>query len=384
MENQDVILAAITEHSEKFTKAQHALSVQQNEAAERLAGIEQEVAAMKGRSIHGGGNVDAAPSVSAEFIKSAQMQAMRDGAPGTGRVTLKTGGIKTLTKALNNSGVGQASGNQDYSVQPNRDVSNLWNQPQRRLSLIDALRVLPVSAAAFEYMQLTGFTNAAAVQSKEGDTKAEQTVATTIVTSQIATVAAFVRSSLQVTEDAPQLAYQLDNLLGYGCMAKLENLLINGAGNATDRIKGLLAYATAATTSATAAADMIGEALDELDSNGWQASVIVLNPADWGAIQRERSTSNGQYILGSARNPAPPSLWSVPVVTSPSLAAGTALVLDGSQLALLDRQEVSVMSSREDGTNFVTNQVTTLAELRAGLAVFSPGAVLSVDLSPTT
>lgn len=384
MENQDVILAAITEHGEKFTKAQHALSVQQNEAAERLAGIEQEVAAMKGRGTYMG-NVDAAPSVSGEFIKSAQMQAMRDGAPGTGRVTLKTGGIKTLTKAINNAGVGQSSGNQDYNVQPNRDVSNLWNQPQRRLSLIDALRVLPVSAAAaFEYMQLTGFTNAAAVQSKEGDTKAEQTVATTIVTSQIATVAAFVRSSLQVTEDAPQLAYQLDNLLGYGCMAKLENLLINGAGNATDRIKGLLAYATAATTSATAAADMIGEALDELDSNGWQASVIVLNPADWGAIQRERSTSNGQYILGSARNPAPPSLWSVPVVTSPSLAVGTALVLDGSQLALLDRQEVSVMSSREDGTNFTTNMVTTLAELRAGLAVFSPGAVLSVDLTPTT
>jgi hypothetical protein len=43
-----------------------------------------------------------------------------------------------------------------------------------------------------------------------------------------------------------------------------------------------------------------------------------------------------------------------------------------------------VASSREDGSNFTTNMVTTLAELRAGLAVFSPGAVLSVDLTPTT
>ncbi len=41
-------------------------------------------------------------------------------------------------------------------------------------------------------------------------------------------------------------------------------------------------------------------------------------------------------------------------------------------------------SSREDGNNFSTNMVSLLAEGRMGLAVFSPGAVLSVDLVPTT
>lgn len=385
----DPLLAAVAEHAERFEKAAAASALEIKalkdanvEQSELVNGMAQEIAEMKTGARIVGGNFSAAPSPSAEFVKSSQLQAMRDGANGTGRVTLKSGGLKLLTKAISNTGVGQ-SGDQSYSVAPDRDSSNLWANPQRRLSLIDAMPTLPVSTATFLYMQLSGYANAAAVQAKEGDAKAQGSMPTAEVTANIATVAHFVRSSQQVIDDAPALAFQLDNLLSYGCMSKLENLLINGTGGA-GQIKGLLAYATPFAATGAAAADRIGEALDELDSNGWHASVIVLSPADWGAIQRERSTTNGQYVLGSARNPAPPSLWSVPVVTCPALAAGTALVLDASQLALLDRQEVVVASSREDGSNFTTNMVTTLAELRAGLAVFSPGAVLSVDLTPTT
>jgi hypothetical protein len=41
-----------------------------------------------------------------------------------------------------------------------------------------------------------------------------------------------------------------------------------------------------------------------------------------------------------------------------------------------------LQASRHDGNNFTQNMTTLLAELRAGLAVFSTGAVLSVDISP--
>ena len=68
-------------------------------------------------------------------------------------------------------------------------------------------------------------------------------------------------------------------------------------------------------------------------------------------------------------------------MTTPSLAAGTVLVLDVQQVSILAREEVTVMASREDGTNFTTNLVTMLAEMRAGLAVFSAGAVLKVALA---
>jgi hypothetical protein len=54
-------------------------------------------------------------------------------------------------------------------------------------------------------------------------------------------------------------------------------------------------------------------------------------------------------------------------------------VLDTSQVALLERQDATVqMGWIED--QFARNVVTVRAELRAGLAVFSPTAVLHIEL----
>jgi len=48
-------------------------------------------------------------------------------------------------------------------------------------------------------------------------------------------------------------------------------------------------------------------------------------------------------------------------------------------MALLDRQSV-MLEVGHVGTQFAQNLVTLRAELRAGLAVFSPSAILEVTL----
>jgi HK97 family phage major capsid protein len=314
------------------------------------------------------GAMKSAGTSTGQFLKSAQLAAMIQGAPSTGRVELK-GTAADLKAAVTSS---------TYSVQPLREPG-LFNNPQRPLSLLDSMVSLKVSAGSFEYVRLNGYTNAAAVQVVEGDEKAEASVPSVLVTANIATIAHWTRASLQVLSDAPALTQQLDNLLSYGVRAKLENELLNGPGG-TGRIHGLVPQATAFTPTVGAKpADAIGEAKTALEAAGWIPSLIVMNPADWFSIASERADSgDGQYVLGSPRDPSGPSLWGVPVVTTPSLATGTTLVLDAGQVALLDRESVTVMASREDGTNFTTNMVTLLAEMRAGLAVFSAGAVLKI------
>lgn len=303
-----------------------------------------------------------------QFVKSAQLAAMLQGAPSTGRVELKGSPIHQKAAVTSST----------YSVQPNREPG-MFNNPQRPLTLLESMASLPVTSGAFEYVRLDGYTNAAAVQVAEGDAKAEASVPSELVSANIATIAHWTRASLQVLSDAPALTQQLDNLLSYGVRAKLENELLNGPGG-TGRIHGLVPQATAFTPTVGAkAADAIGEAKTALEAAGWVPSLIVMNPADWFAIASERADSgDGQYVLGSPRDPAGPSLWGVPVVTTPSIATGTTLVLDAGQVALLDRQSVTVMASREDGANFTTNMVTLLAEMRAGLAVFSAGAVMKI------
>ncbi|GLK90035.1 phage major capsid protein [Pseudomonas turukhanskensis] len=313
--------------------------------------------------------------LSLKFSQSDQFAAVQNGAPTTGRVALDGVSIKALT----NAGAG-VTGSTDYNVQAQR-ADGLYNDPRRSLTLLDILPRLPVSVGSFEYMRLIDYVNAAAFQTEEGQQKAEATLEMEPETATIATIAHFTRASVQVLDDAPALAQKIGDLLQYGLLAKLEAELVSGT-EGKGRIKGLVDFAIPfAVTGTPAPVDAIGQAVVGMNSNGWEAGLIVMNPVDWFTISSERGT-DGQYVLGSPRDPSPPALWGVPVVTTPSLAVGSVLVVDPNQVAILDREQPSLMASRESGNNFTTNMVTLLAETRAGLAVFSAGAVLVVDLTP--
>lgn len=351
----DVMREGLTKFDSKFTGQIAAIKEQVIDLAQKSQGFIP-------------GAIGGKENTTGHFLKSSQLAAMIQGAPSTGRVELK--GATAHQKAAVTSS--------SYSVQPMRDLG-LFNNPQRPLTLLESMATLPVSSGSFEYVRLDGYTNAAAVQVAEGDVKAEASVPSALVTANIATIAHWTRASLQVLSDAPALTQQLDNLLSYGVRAKLEAEILNGPGG-TGRILGLVPQAGAFTPTVGAkAADAIGEAKTALEAAGWMPSLIVMNPADWFAIASERAaTGDGQYVLGSPRDPSGPSLWGVPVVATPGIAAGTTLVMDAAQVALLDRESVTVMASREDGANFTTNMITLLAEMRAGLAVFSTGAVLKI------
>lgn len=387
----DPLLAAVAEHAERFEKAAaasaleiKALQAEKAEAAERLAGIEQEVAAMKTFGARGGGRLLASESAGVLFAKSAGYQAMtQNGQDSTGRVNLQGAGVKLLTKAVVSAGRGGV-GDNDYTVAPERDRNNLWGFAHRPLYLFDVLPVIPVNSGSYEYTQLDpSYVNAADYQTTEGTQKAESGFPTVDAVASIATIAHWVPVSKQVLADAPSLSTQLDNLLSFGVRNRAENQVLNGPGG-TGKIHGLIPQATAFAATANDPQDRIGEAVTALSAAGWSPGLIVMNPTDYGAIQRTRGATEGAYLLGSPLAPAPPVLWNTPVVTSASMPAGSALVLDPSQTAILDREQVNVQASQANGTDFTSNKVTLLAEGRLGLAVFSPGAVLSVDLTPTT
>lgn len=307
------------------------------------------------------------------FIQSGQLQSLNNGANSTGRVELKNGDLPTLRKALTSDSV---------DMQPQR-AQGLYNNPQVSLTLLDLLPVIPVSSGSFEFMSLKTAANGAAVQVTQGSMKAESAPEFELKTANIITIAHWVRASNQVLSDAPALQNQLNNLLRYGVQAKLEAELTKGDGT-TGHILGLELQATTYAANAAHSSDRVGQAKTALQSAGWNPTAVVMHPTDWFTISSERAENgNGQYVLGSPRDPSGQNLWGLPVVTSPGVTVGTALVMDTSQVALLDREQVTVMASREDRDNFVTNQTTLLAEGRFGLAVFAPGAVLRVELIPT-
>ncbi|MCQ2042700.1 phage major capsid protein, HK97 family [Stutzerimonas kunmingensis] len=367
----EIITKALEEHGAAVATMKDELTKGVKGVTARIEDLEQKMARRGGDIEPGSFGRKSSPVDS--FIESKQLESLLGGANSTGRVVLSNGDLPSLRKALTSANV---------DVQPQR-APGLFNNPQIRLSLLDLLPVVPVNSSSFEFMSLVTAANGAAVQATEGSLKAESAPAFEVKTANIITIAHWVRASNQILSDAPALQNQLDNLLRYGVQAKLEAELMKGDGT-TGHILGLELQATAYTPTATHASDRVGQAQTALQAAGWNPSVIVMHPTDWFAIASERAeTGNGQYVLGSPRDPSGQNLWGLPVVTSPGITVGTALVMDTSQVALLDREQVTVMASREDRDNFVTNQTTILAEGRFGLAVFAPGAVLSVALNPT-
>ena len=307
-------------------------------------------------------------------------------------------GIKALADGRSRSAVVKMSGSLDVMTKstivgdvagagevlfdiPAQRAPGMANDPRPRLSLLDVLPRLRVTSNTFEFMRLNGYANGADYQVTEGDLKAEASLPTDIATANIATIAAWIGASKQVVADAPALQQFVRNLLSYGVRRKLETEVIAGVGGA-GKISGLTDTGnfTAFTAAAGASlADSVGKAQSSLQAAGWNPNVVVVNPADWDVARQSKGT-DGHYTAGSWRDPAPPAIWGLPVVTNAGITAGNMLVMDTSQVLLLDRQEVTVeLGYAED--DFIRNKLRILAELRAGLAVLSPGAVLYGDFS---
>ncbi|MES1924711.1 phage capsid family protein [Salinisphaera sp. T31B1] len=212
----------------------------------RMHDLEQHVATM-GSYAGAGGRGFAGPSVASSFTASDSFAAMQKGANSTGRVE-----IQAPMNAITNTG----EGGTEHDVQADR-ASTIYNDPRRSLTLLNLMPTLPVTSKTFEYLRLNGYQNAAAFQINEGDQKAEGDMPTELVDTPITTIAHFVRASAQIIDDAPALEQQINSLLRYGLMAKLENALINGTGT-IGTIDGLLNQATAYTATADATADKIG------------------------------------------------------------------------------------------------------------------------------
>lgn len=332
----------------------------------------QHVHPMAGKSFSTGpGGFGGTKSVSGQVLDSPAMKAMQ-GREARGASIPLTMGIKSLV------GDTPAGGDTGFPVQPQRHAG-FANDARRRLSLLDTLTSIKVNSGSFEFASLDGFTNASAYQSKQGGKKATQALGFELKTANIATIAALLPMSEQVLADAPGLGMFVQSKMTHAALDKLEAELIGGAGG-TGEITGLKSQATGFEADAgTEVPDAIGQAIAQLEANGWNAGAVVMNPNDWQTIRAERAT-DGQYVAGGWADGAAPSVWGVPVVTSSSMAAGEILLMDTAQVALLDRENPRFEFGYVDA-GFAENVINARLELRAGLAVFATSAVLSVTVA---
>jgi HK97 family phage major capsid protein len=173
------------------------------------------------------------------------------------------------------------------------------------------------------------------------------------------------------------MAY-IDTRLRDGLAQRIDAQLLNGNGTSPN-LSGLTDsgnFTAYTATSDDLLVDAINRAKYALWATGNMPDVVVVNPADWGAMERTREgAGTGAYLYGMPGVNGMSNPFGVRIVLSNNMAAGKFLIgaIDAS-CALYVRQG-STIEMGYVNTDFTQNLITIRAEERLGLGVERPTAI---------
>ena len=207
-------------------------------------------------------------------------------------------------------------------------------------------------------------------------------------------IAHWIPITRQMLEDIPMMESYVDGRLRDGLERRVANQLVNGNGTAPN-ISGLLDQSglTVADNTYFTANPVNDAGTDNENPNRIrrakrlvrttglaQPTFILCNPADtedWETL----TDTQGQYLFGGpAVNGQVGRMGGLPVYEDEYVAAGTAIVGDGSMAAVIDRNDAAVYTTDSHSDYFIRNIFVLLAEVRLTLAVFRPAAFCVVTL----
>jgi len=337
-------------------------------------------------------------SIGQMFIDSPEFKTLGNGrngvnmvAPWQANLSLTTYNVKDVYSAMPTGTPGSFG-----TIQ--RDA--IVTQPTRTRRVRDLFPARTTTAAVIEYFRQLGFTSvdvaagvnsASTVAERSGGAfglKPQSSFSFVGEQAAVRTLAHWEAAHRNVLADEPQLRSIIDNELMYGLRLLEDNQILNGDGNG-ENLRGVLqtpgiqtyAWSDGATSPVPdTKADALRRAATLAFLAYYEPTGIVLHPNDWEDIELTKDT-NGQYLVAvSVAMGGEPRVWRMPVIDTPAMAEGTALVgAFGTGAQLYDREQASIRISEQHSDFFVRNAIVVLAEQRLALAVKRPEAFVAVD-----
>lgn len=225
--------------------------------------------------------------------------------------------------------------------------------------LIPLVSTVRVSAGVVDYVVIGPDPTAAVVV--EGAAKPEAAVTFTPATAALDTIAHWLQITRQALDDAAYVKSLLEGKLRRGLFKKVD----------ADLAAAIIAAATVAPQVNADLSTAIRMAVGQVESAGYNPNGVLLNPADYAAIDVANSKAAGG--TPTTRSTA---FWGLTPVPVPSLAAGTSIVGDFQEAAtLFDRGVTDVFMSDSHQDLFIKNTLVLLAEARVKSAVTEPAGI---------
>lgn len=347
-----------------------------NAMAEKVQSIADRLVEAEQKLVKGIAAGKAAPrSLGQLVVESEEYKAYATGRSGKMQIRLKSG-FDVFANTITGQG-GSPVENVD-TLTPAHRIQGVIPGAFRRLRVKDLIPQGQTTSNAIEATRELLFTNAAA-ETAEGGAKAQATLTFELYSTPVVTIAHWLKVSKQVRDDAPALMSYIDGRLRYGVDLREDQQLIAGNGVGQNLTGMTIAPNITAFTPSSGdnALDTINRQKYAIDAADYMATAIVLNPADWGAIERTKvGASDDRYVVGDPRTAMGPFLWGLPVVVTPSMTSGKLLIAAFDiAFQLWNRAETVVEMSESDDTNFQSNLITLRAEKRCALAGYRPASV---------
>lgn len=343
-----------------------------DEAMSQLNGLRAKLGELEQRAAREGGEGDEAKSLGEQFVDDERVKSFLTSEQSSGKVDFRV-------KATITSATTATAGSAGAGVQTTR-LNGILELPQRRMTVRDLLSQGRMDGHTLDYVRESGFTNSAAPVA-ENTLKPESDLRFDLVSTSAKVIAHWMKASRQILSDFSQLRSVIDNRLLYGLAYAEEQQLLNGDGtgqNLNGIIPQATAYAAPITLTDATEIDQIRLAMLQAELALFPSTGIVMNPTDWGRIELTKD-ADGRYIIGNPQGTLSPTLWGLPVVTTPAIAPDkflTGAFKLGAQV--FDRWDARVEVGYVD-KDFIMNLVTILAEERLALAVYRPESFIFGD-----
>ena len=255
------------------------------------------------------------------------------------------------------------------------------------LTILDLVSRGSTTSQSIDYVQITAVSNNAAIVPENLDRddmveKPESDMETALATARAYTYADGYTVTNQLLSDAPAFASYMNTAISHNLDATVADKLLNGSGTG-GQPTGILNTTGLQGLSPEGAGDMelvkaVRRGITKLRKVKAPIQAILVNPEDAEAFdflqdKNDRFFGNGPWGSG------PSTLWGRPVVETEEIEPGHILMGDFKQVALLDREGLSVTAFNQHKDYASHNLVYVRAELRAMQVVWRPSYLLLIE-----
>ena len=261
------------------------------------------------------------------------------------------------------------------------DVDRSIAPQARRTAAADFFSNANISGNAITYF-LQGAYEGTPAATAESAKKPQNSTSFTGTTLALTKIAAYIKETDEILYDEAFLASEVQNSL-IAQVGKVEDAYVINAIGSTVGI-GAETYDG---TNVTFADGILAAILKVKSDSAYDASVVVVNPADLKTLLTAKD-QNGQYYgggyfvgaYGNGSVSIPAAIWGVQIFTSSAVTQGSALICAREAVKIWRKSGIDVRLFEQNEDDAIYNRVTLVGETRLAAAVVDlKGVVLLAE-----